>query len=350
MGSIRRLWASGAVSGTREPLGGLTPARRGPKSRPVNPLATELASAQRRKTPSSGAVWERGRGNHRSPKKTCRSTRNPVGADRARDRARQHALTEGLASAMPVKGTVSATYAALGLSRASLQRSTKHANPVRRPLPLVTAQPSQSVAGRVAANCARSAPFAPLCRSGTGRNLRHLARRGASTTARSAPCIAFSCRQQRSSRPPQATSAIRSTRNRNCWRCAPMRSGRGTLQNSRGRQNGLTSTFKSSSTSLAAALSWLVCRRCRKRLPVQGDCSTTPSPSIKYAGPTHPACRPRQPDEERRRPRSCLPISASPNRTAGRIPQTTKSVLGKSLQDPEISANLSVLLWLHGGC
>jgi hypothetical protein len=26
-----------------------------------------------------------------------------------------------------------------------------------------------------------------------------------------------------------------------------------------------------------------------------------------------------------------------------------QSVLGKSLQDPEISANLSVLLWLHGG-
>ena len=33
-----------------------------------------------------------------------------------------------------------------------------------------------------------------------------------------------------------------------------MRSGRGTLQNSRGRQNGLTSTFTSSSTSLADAL------------------------------------------------------------------------------------------------
>ena len=44
-----------ARGGGGNPAGGLTPARRGPKSRPVNPLATELASA--RKTPSSGAVW-----------------------------------------------------------------------------------------------------------------------------------------------------------------------------------------------------------------------------------------------------------------------------------------------------
>ena len=128
-------WRRQREAGT---LGGLTPARRGPKSRPVNPLATELASAQkenaqlRRRLERAEAIIE--------VQKTCRSTGNPVGADRARDRARQHALTEGLASAMPVKGTVSATCAALGLSRASLQRSTKRQSrpptaPLSRPSP-----------------------------------------------------------------------------------------------------------------------------------------------------------------------------------------------------------------------
>ena len=98
---------------------------------------TGLCTKGKRPAPApSGA----GRGNHRSPKKTCRSTGNPVSADRARDRARQHALTEGLASAMPVKGTVSATCAALGLSRASLQRCTKRQSrpptaPLSRPSP-----------------------------------------------------------------------------------------------------------------------------------------------------------------------------------------------------------------------
>src|SRR3984957_130690 len=37
-------WRRQREAGT---LGGLTPARRGPKSRPANPLATELASAQK---------------------------------------------------------------------------------------------------------------------------------------------------------------------------------------------------------------------------------------------------------------------------------------------------------------
>ena len=183
-------WRRQREAGT---LGGLTPARRGPKSRPVNPLATELASEQkenaqlRRRLERAEAIIE--------VQKTCRSTGNPVGADRARDRARQHALTEGLASAMPVKGTVSAT--SCSARPVARQPATQHQTPIpSADRSAVTAQPSQSVAGRVAANCARSAPFAPLCRSGTGRNLRHLARRGRLPLL-GQHHVSPSCRQQR---------------------------------------------------------------------------------------------------------------------------------------------------------
>ena len=57
-------WRRQREAGT---LGGLTPARRGPKSRPVNPLATELASAQKENAQLRRRL-ERAEGNHRSPK------------------------------------------------------------------------------------------------------------------------------------------------------------------------------------------------------------------------------------------------------------------------------------------
>ena len=97
---------------------------------------TGLCAKGKRPAPApSGA----GRGNHRRPKKLA-DLLGSVGGDRSRVRSLKHALTEGLASAMPVKGTVSATCAALGLSRASLQRSTKRQSrpptaPLSRPSP-----------------------------------------------------------------------------------------------------------------------------------------------------------------------------------------------------------------------
>ena len=178
-------WRRQREAGT---LGGLTPARRVPKSRQVNPLTTELASAQkenaqlRRRLEPAEAIIE--------VQKLADLLGIPVGADRARDRARQHALTEGLASAMPVKGTVSATCAALDTRRA----------------PACNAAPNTSPsASRSRQSCARSARSAPLCRSGTGRNLRHLARRGRLPLL-GQHHVSPSCRQQLSFRPPLATS------------------------------------------------------------------------------------------------------------------------------------------------
>ena len=76
-------WRRQREAGT---LGGLTHRRGvGQNLRPVNPLATELASAQkenawlRRRLEYAEAIIE--------VQKTCRSTGNPVGADRTRDRA-----------------------------------------------------------------------------------------------------------------------------------------------------------------------------------------------------------------------------------------------------------------------
>ena len=189
-------------AGGGELLGGLTPARRGPKSRPVNPLATELASAQkehaqlRRRLERAEAIievqknlpiyWESSW--RRSRQRSCATTR-PDRRVSIGDAGQGHSFGH-LCSARPV----------------ARQPATQHQTPIpSADRSAVTAQPSQSVAGRVAANCARSAPFAPLCRSGTGRNLRHLARRGRLPLL-GQHHVSPSCRQQRSSRPPQATS------------------------------------------------------------------------------------------------------------------------------------------------
>jgi len=66
-------------------LGALTPARRGPKSLPANPLSAELAGARRdiaqlrHRLQRAEAIIE--------VQKTCRSAGDSAGADRARQRA-----------------------------------------------------------------------------------------------------------------------------------------------------------------------------------------------------------------------------------------------------------------------
>jgi putative transposase len=63
-----------------------------------------------------------------APRRSSNSkkTRRPAGAgtaaDPAADRAQQRSLTEALAAALPASGAISASCAALGISRASLQR------------------------------------------------------------------------------------------------------------------------------------------------------------------------------------------------------------------------------------
>ncbi len=107
-------WRRQRKAGT---LGALTPARRGPKPIPPRPLAAEPAAAQRdnaqlrHRLDRAEAIIE--------VQKTC----GLAGHTPEADRARQRALTDALAQALPARGAVAATCATLGLSRASLHRS-----------------------------------------------------------------------------------------------------------------------------------------------------------------------------------------------------------------------------------
>ena len=195
----------GAVGGRQEPGRPDTGEAWAEGTAPGRSAGHRTGLLHKEKTPSSSAVWSGPRAS--STSKNFADLLRSVGADRARDRARQHALTEGLASAMPVKGTVSATCAALGLSRASLQRSTKRQSrpptaPLSRPSPAraLPAGSRQTVLDLLS----RSPRFADLA---PAEIYATFARQGASTTARSAPygqqLLAL---PTTGSRPPQATS------------------------------------------------------------------------------------------------------------------------------------------------
>ena len=151
-GLYRPLWASGAVSGRREPWAGWTPARRAGRNRarpirwPQNwPLHKRKMAQLRRRLERAEVIidvqklpiyWESSW--RRSRQRSCATTR----PDRRVDIG-----DAGLAR------TVSATCAALG--PVARQPATQHQTPIpSADRSAVTAQPSQSVAGRVAANCA----------------------------------------------------------------------------------------------------------------------------------------------------------------------------------------------------
>ena len=86
-----------------------------------------------------------------------------------------------------------------------------------------------------------------------------------------------------------------------------------------------------------------------KALACSRHCSTTPSPSITSPGQlTLHADRGSPMKAKRDRVPACRSRRHQIAQPAAYLKR--QSVLGKSLQDPEISANFSVLLWLHGGC
>ena len=164
-------WRRQREAGT---LGGLTPVKRGPKPTETNPLSAKLAASNRenaqlrRRLDRAEAIIE-------PPKKTGRPAGAGTAAGPAAHRAQQRSLTEALAASLPASGAISASCAALGISRASLQRSVRRRSqpaclPKARPSPprTVPAGPRQNVLDLLR--------VAPLCRSGAGGNLRDVAR------------------------------------------------------------------------------------------------------------------------------------------------------------------------------
>ena len=86
----------------------LVPGKRGRKTMTANPLAAELAVAERDNRRPHAAPGTR-RGHHRSPKKSCGVAGHPAGAQR------QRALTEAVVALTPDSGmTTAAACAALG--------------------------------------------------------------------------------------------------------------------------------------------------------------------------------------------------------------------------------------------
>ena len=96
-------------------FGALAPGKRGPKTAEANPLAAEVAGLQRDnarltlRLTRAEAIIEH-------PKKSCGAAGHPAGAERRR------ALTEAVVALAPASGMTAAVCAALGVSRASVQR------------------------------------------------------------------------------------------------------------------------------------------------------------------------------------------------------------------------------------
>ena len=114
-GFTRRPSATGAGSATPELSARWRPARRGPKTAEPNPLAAELAWLQQDnarltlRLARAEAIIEH-------PKKSCGAAGHPAGPERRR------ALTDAVVALAPASGMTAAACAALGVSRASVQR------------------------------------------------------------------------------------------------------------------------------------------------------------------------------------------------------------------------------------
>ena len=245
---------------------------------------------------------------------------------------------------MPVEGKQFQPPVQRSACRAPACNAAPNANPVRRPLRCHgPAQPGVA-GGRVAANCARSAPFAPALPDLAPAEI---------YAACSTRCV-YHCSVSTMYRLLAANNEVLVrrkqlrhpiyTRNRNCWRCAPMRSGSWDITKLKGPAKWTYFyLFTSSSTFFSRrVVGWCVADDASACLFKALFDDTIAKHQVRRANspcmPTAAAY-----DVERRRPRSCLPISASPNPCiAGCTRLKRQSVLGKSLPDPEISANLSV--------
>jgi hypothetical protein len=114
-------------------LDALTPKKRGPKTEPANPLAASVATLQRdnlrlsRRLAQAEAAIE--------IQKNCSPAGDPAGPHRRRD------MTAALATLSPARLITKAACAALGLSRASVQRP--RAQHLRPPMPLRPPNPPQ---------------------------------------------------------------------------------------------------------------------------------------------------------------------------------------------------------------
>ena len=154
-------------------LGALTPARRGPKSCPANPLAAELAVSKRQ-----NALLRRRLERAEAIIEVQKNLPICWGSNWRRSRRRPSSTTHS-------DGWTGGLHAGQGCSYCDLrgtrliprqpasQRNQAIAAACSASVPT---EPAQGVVVRAAENRARSAPFASLRRSGAGRNLRHLAR------------------------------------------------------------------------------------------------------------------------------------------------------------------------------
>ena len=117
----------------------------------------------------SHAAPEACRSHHRAPKKSCGAAGHPAGPERRR------ALTDAVVALAPDSGMTAAACAALGVSRASVQRRRARLDRAAGDPP-PKAETGPGADRSATAGGARSAARAALRRSGAGRDLRHLAR------------------------------------------------------------------------------------------------------------------------------------------------------------------------------
>ena len=187
----------------------------------------------------------------------------------------------------PDSGITAAACAALGVSRASVQRRRARlaappaiVRPRPRPPRALSIPQQQLVLDLLhAPRFADQAPaeiYASLLDQ-------------ASTIARSAPCIASSSQQARSANAARS-SGIQPIRNPNCWRNVPIRSGPGISPNLWDQRSGPTSISTSSSTSSAVVSSAGVSPM-RKAPRYSGHCPMTPSRNM-MCRPASSPCMP----------------------------------------------------------
>ena len=112
-------------------LGALTPSRRGPKVSEANPLASKVALLE--KNNAHLALPRPCRGDHRHPKKSRSLAGDPD------DTGRRRALTGAVAAMPPDNGMTAAICAALGVSRATVERQRSR---FRTPLAAVLPRPA----------------------------------------------------------------------------------------------------------------------------------------------------------------------------------------------------------------
>ena len=126
-------------------FGALVPAKRGRKTIEAQPAGSRTRPRPAGQCPSHAAAGTR-RGHHRPPKKSCGAAGHPAGPQRRR------ALTDAVVALAPDSGMTAAACAALGVSRASVQRRRARlaappaaARPRPRPARALTASQQQVV-------------------------------------------------------------------------------------------------------------------------------------------------------------------------------------------------------------